>query len=183
MPEAETSLRLAFYLLQSGLTDKVEVAIDGAQVRTASDVHFAIAEFLVESECSCTTSALEWRGTYMHARSGGSISIHSSPGQGDVVATLRNGRVFRAEAKKGPLVPSKSSQEYPLLREALGQLLTIANVGADDLLAVAVPHSSKFAQLALKWHPDSHCRARQRGLWTRNVAVCRLTQDPLDIGI
>lgn len=151
MPEAETSLRLAFYLLSRGLTDKVEVAIDGAQVKTTSQVHFEIAQFLVESQCRCIAPAFEWRGRYSHDPTKGYISIHSNPGQGDVVATLWNGRVFRAEAKKGPLVSSKSSQEYPLLREALGQLLTIQSVGEHDLLAVAVPHSTKFSDLASRW--------------------------------
>ena len=35
MPEAEVSLRLAFYLIERGLvTSDVHVAIDGAQVKT-----------------------------------------------------------------------------------------------------------------------------------------------------
>jgi len=62
-----------------------------------------------------------------------------------------SGHTLRVECKKGPLVRSKSSQEYPLLREALGQLLTIAEVTERDLLAVAVPHSAKFQELAQRW--------------------------------
>ena len=64
---------------------------------------------------------------------------------------LKSGPTLRVESKKGPLSPSKSSAEYPLLREALGQLLTIEEVTESDLLAVAVPESSKFRQLAERW--------------------------------
>ena len=37
------------------------------------------------------------------------------------------------------------------MREALGQLMTVAEVGETDVLAVAVPHSVKFAALAERW--------------------------------
>lgn len=152
MPEAETSLRLAFFILQKRLANIVEVAIDGAQVKTLGKVHFQIGEFLVESQCvACEPSNGGWSGTYLHTPSGGKIRIHSTAGLGDVVAQLADGRTFRAESKKGTLVPSTSSQEYPLLREALGQLLTISEVGETDVLAVAVPHSTKFAELAERW--------------------------------
>ena len=47
MPEAEVSLRLAFFLIQRGIAaGDVHVAIDGAQIRTSDTVHFAIEEFL-----------------------------------------------------------------------------------------------------------------------------------------
>lgn len=152
MPEAETSLRLAFFLLQRQMTKSVEVAIDGAQVRTLKQVHFPIEAFLVESLCEpYETNQGGWTGTYRHVPSGGLLRIHSTPGEGDVRATLTDGRNFRAESKKGPLVAVPGSREYPLLREALGQLLTISEIGEADILAVAVPHSTKFAELADRW--------------------------------
>jgi hypothetical protein len=152
MPEAETSLRLAFFLLQNRLANIVEVAIDGAQVKTLAQVHFQIGEFMVESQCEhCEPFNGGWSGNYRHVPSGGTLRIHSKPGLGDVTAVLADGRTFRAESKKGPLVSSQSSQEYPLLREALGQLLTISEVGETDVLAVAVPHSDKFTKLAEQW--------------------------------
>ena len=73
------------------------------------------------------------------------------PGQGDVVARLSTGRTLRVECKKGPLSRSKSSQEYPLLREAIGQLMTVERVEPTDILAVAVPDSPKFNELASRW--------------------------------
>ena len=66
-------------------------------------------------------------------------------------AKLKSGKIIRAESKKGPLGRSKSSQEYPLIREALGQIITINEVGESDLLAVVVPSSTKFEELALRW--------------------------------
>jgi hypothetical protein len=52
MSEAEVSLRVAFHLLDRDLAaSDVEVAIDGAQVRTGEVTHFKIAEFLTQNAC------------------------------------------------------------------------------------------------------------------------------------
>lgn len=68
-----------------------------------------------------------------------------------MVTKLSTGNVLRVECKKGPLARNKSSQEYPLVREALGQLLTITEYNENDRLAVAVPYSAKFKELTSKW--------------------------------
>jgi hypothetical protein len=64
---------------------------------------------------------------------------------------LALGYTLRVESKKGPLKKSKSSIEYRLIREALGQLLTVEEIGDKDILAVAVPCSDKFTALARRW--------------------------------
>jgi hypothetical protein len=64
---------------------------------------------------------------------------------------LTNGQTLRVECKKGPLQASKSSVEYGLIREALGQILTVENVSSTDAFAIAVPHSRRFADLASRW--------------------------------
>jgi hypothetical protein len=152
MPEAVVSLRLAFFLIQRKLVaSDVRVAIDGAQVKTTNTIHFAIAEFLREFGWFKSATDDVWQGEYLHSGHRQKVVIHSTPGCGDVVAELINGRTLRAECKKGPLERSKSSQEYPLLREALGQLLTFESAGERDLLAVAVPSSKKFEELAGRW--------------------------------
>lgn len=152
MPEAEVSLRTAFALLATGnVASDISVAIDGAQVQTGAAVHFAISEFLAINGWSCAQRAQGWRGRYTHPAHVHGVSVHSLSGRGDVVATLQDGRTVRAESKKGPLVDSKSSAEYPLLREALGQLMTIGEHASSDLLAVVVPESRKFRDLANKW--------------------------------
>lgn len=167
MPEAEVSLRLAFHLIEHGwAASDVKVAIDGAQIKTTNTIHFGIAEFLRGLEWRKPGTDEIWQGTYEHACHRPKVIIHSNPGCGDVVAELLDGRTLRVECKKGPLVRSKSSQEYPLLREALGQILTMDSVGERDLLAVAVPNSPKFAKLAHRW--------RQAPL-VRRFGICILT--------
>ena len=151
MPEAEVSLRLAIHLLSSGRAKgTILVAIDGAQVRLGEKVHFSVRDFMRDHGWHCD-SAERWQVTYHNDSLPGAIEVHSRPGVGDVYATLMDNSPFVAEAKKGPLARSKSSAEYPLLREALGQLLTIETLPENPTLAVAVPHSSKFAQLAARW--------------------------------
>ena len=153
MAEAEVSLRLALHLLRSRLVvADVEVAIDGAQVQTNGVVHFPIREFLADGGvCKQDVTIDAWQGLYSVHGAAHCLRIHSTAGLGDVVAPLQSGRTLRAESKKGPLVRKKGSPEYRLLREALGQLLTVSEVGQEDLLAVAVPHSPKFKELTDRW--------------------------------
>ncbi len=126
MPEAEVSLRLALFLLRNKLVSTdVSVALDGAQIKTGNTIHFHIYEFLQRNNCEKVGSSQGWQGLYKIASTDHALIIHSNPGKGDVVSTLITGHGLRVECKKGPLTRSKSSQEYPLLREALGQLLTI----------------------------------------------------------
>ncbi len=152
MPEAEVTLRLAISIIEEGhAIAPVVVAIDGAQIKTRSTVHFPIVEFLNDQGWFGNGLKGNWQCTYKNEKYNQSIVVHSSAGEGDLVAQIKNGRTLRVESKKGSLSRSKSSQEYPLIREAIGQLMTIENVKANDVLAVAVPHSEKFAGLAAQW--------------------------------
>lgn len=128
----------------------IEVAIDGAQVRTAGTIHFDLVAFLKRLGWNAIAESTKWQCDWT-APEDRVIRIHSSPGRGDLVAKLADGRTLRVECKKGPLARSKSSVEYPLLREAFGQLVTISEVSDGDVLAVAVPHSPKFHELADRW--------------------------------
>lgn len=152
MSEAEVSLRVVFYLLDRDLVaSDVDVAIDGAQIRTGDAIHFSIDEFLAHNACTPVGSSSSWQGTYRRTGARFRLRIHANPGRGDVVAVLRSGPTLRVESKKGPLMPSRSSAEYPLLREAIGQLMTVETAGDNDLLAVAVPKSAKFTELVARW--------------------------------
>ncbi|MCX5870024.1 MAG: hypothetical protein NTY00_05165 [Deltaproteobacteria bacterium] len=152
MPEAEVTLRLAMAIIEGGHTvNNVFVAIDGAQVKTRTKVHFPIVEFLNSLGWSSAEQNIRWQCSYQHTAYKSAIVVHSSSGEGDLVVELKSGRKLRVESKKGPLVRSKSSPEYPLIREAIGQLMTIKIAHPNDLLAVAVPHSEKFADLANQW--------------------------------
>lgn len=152
MPEAEVTLRLAMALIASGkVVGNVRAAIDGAQVKTSETVHFQIVEFLSSFGWLNSNAHARWQAEYTNAEYSNSIIIHSSSGEGDLVADLSSGQRLRVESKKGPLIRSKSSQEYPLIREAIGQLITVEHAEPTDLLAVAVPKSDKFDALAKQW--------------------------------
>jgi hypothetical protein len=152
MPEPEVSLRLAINLIESGHTDQeVVVSLDGAHLKTGSTVHFDLVEFLAALGWHRAEGESKWQTKYRRNQQEPSIRINSQSGCGDVVASLKNGRTFLAECKKGPLARSKSSEEYPLMREALGQLLTLESVAANPVLAIAVPHGERFIELAARW--------------------------------
>ena len=152
MPEAEVSLRLAFFLIKSGLTSgDISIAIDGAQIETKGQRHFEIEHFLAKHGWEHVHEANDWRGTYTNSGTSCRITIHCTSGQGDVVATLENGKSLRVECKKGPLVRSASSEEYPLIREAIGQIMTVTEAADSDVFAVCVPASEKFNELAERW--------------------------------
>ncbi|MGE0357720.1 MAG: hypothetical protein AB7P08_12510 [Burkholderiales bacterium] len=170
MTEAEVSLRLAQFLaLSKKAITPIHVAIDGAQVKMGDKVHFDVAAFMSASDWLPECDGERWQATYRNTRSMVPIVVHSRSGVGDVTTTLQMGRPFVAEAKKGPLARSKSSAEYPLLREALGQLLTIEVVPNDSLLAVAVPASHKFSELADRWRKAP--LVRQLGIRILTVAI------------
>jgi hypothetical protein len=152
MPEAEVSLTIACRLLESDFCiTNVRVAIDGAQIKTGKTIHFDIEKYLRENGFNKITTGKGWQGTYEKFGCKFKLIVHSNPGKGDVIASLRNGRTLRIESKKGPLMRSKSSEEYPLLREAIGHLMTVEEVGQNDILVVAVPDSKKFNELINRW--------------------------------
>lgn len=151
MPEAEVSLRLAFYLLSlPDAQGSAQVAIDGAQIRVHGAEVFPIIAFLAKQgwEMIEQKGKNAWQG--MYEREGQRLTVHARSGIGDVVATIGNKRV-RAECKGGPLVKKSGSREYPILRGALGQVVTIEQVDTDEVLVVAAPHTPQFRRLVTKW--------------------------------
>lgn len=154
MTEAEVSLLLAEYLVREGAAvGTVEIALDGAQVEIKGRVVFPVREFLEARGWARESEGESWQGTWVKqvGEKQLRLRLHATAGQGDVVTVLQNGRRLRAEAKGGPLRRSKSSVEYPKLREALGQCLTLARVEADEDLAAAVPNGERFSELANRW--------------------------------
>ncbi len=152
MSEPEVAVRLAIHLIASGrAASTVSVAIDGAQVKIGSAVQFDLAAFLHSLGRIQLTPSERWQGTYRSEHHSHAIFVHSRSGLGDVVAELTDGSTLLVEAKKGPLGRSKSSEEYPLMREALGQLMTLESVPPRSILAIAVPHGDRFLELAVRW--------------------------------
>ena len=151
MPEAEVSLRLAFHLLNLPRSDgSATVALDGAHAKVHGNEVFPVARFLethgwVQED---QDGKNDWQGTYK--KNGKSLRITCQSGIGDVAATVA-GRTIRAECKKGPLVRKPGSPEYPLVREGIGQLMTVKVVGSNDVLVVAVPWTDAFRRLQEVW--------------------------------
>ncbi|MFI5301282.1 MAG: hypothetical protein ACHREM_24625 [Polyangiales bacterium] len=151
MAEAEVALRLAFHLVgHAQSSGRCRVAIDGAQATVHGAEVFPVSAFLATHGWmqSGQSGKNAWQGHY--ARGSLQLDVRAQSGLGDVVCVV-NGRTVRAECKKGPLVLKKGSPEYPLVREALGQLLTIEEVSEGDLLVVAVPMTDRFRALSTRW--------------------------------
>ena len=151
MPEAEVSLQLAFYLLSlPNAGSLAQVAIDGAQIRVHGADIFPIAPFLKNWGWQQVEPKRKnyWQGVYENA--GQRLKIHTQSGVGDVVVQVGSQHI-RAECKGGPLVKKPGSQEYRILRQALGQIVTVKEDPPEDVLVVAVPLTPRFKKLVSKW--------------------------------
>ena len=151
MKEAEVSLRIALYYIRNNITkENVHVSIDGAHIKTKDTVHFDIWSFLKENRCQKIDGNNErWQGKYKIIGYEPEFEICSRPGIGDVRVVLANNCILHIESKKG--TNKKGNTEYPLMREAIGQLMTTEYEGDNVIPVVAVPYSSKSYELAERW--------------------------------
>ncbi len=151
MKEAEVSIRVAIYYIRNGLTqENVKLSIDGAHIKTKETVHFDIFNFLKENGCrKIGKNDTRWQGVYEVDSCEPKIEISSRPGIGDVNIILTDGYILHVESKRGAY--KKGNDEYPLMREAIGQLMTIQYDEKDIIPVVAVPYSQKSYELAKRW--------------------------------
>lgn len=151
MKEAEVSIRIALYYICNKITkENVRISIDGAHIKTKDTVHFDIFNFLKENNCRKIDGRYDrWQGLYEVCGYEHTIEISSKSGIGDVNVILPNGSVLHIESKKG--TNKKGSTEYPLMREAIGQLMTTQYEGNNVIPIVAVPYSLKSYELAKRW--------------------------------
>lgn len=151
MTEPEVSLYIALYYIRNNLTkENVKVSIDGAHVKTGKTIHFDIAKFMKENQCDkCDCVFDKWQGEYLVDGYKPKIIITSKPGEGDVVIKHIDGTVLYIESKK--IRKSKSSNEYPAMREAIGQLMTGCTFEKETIPIVAVPYTAKSYELAMRW--------------------------------
>ena len=151
MLEAEVILRLAMYYIDNNLTkENVTVSIDGAHVKTGNTIHFDIFKFLTDNNfLKLDNESDRWQGVYSYNGNKSRIIIISKPGIGDVNVRLENGKLIYVECKKGK--KDKRGQEYPLMREAIGQVMTSCDITEDIIPMVAVPYSEKSKELAKRW--------------------------------
>ena len=151
MTEPEVSLRLAMYYIKNHLTEQdVKVSIDGAHIKTGKVLHFDIERFLRENNfVKMDEDFGRWQGRYCIKGQRAEIILESIPGYGDVQILLQNGKTLFVESKKSK--QGKSGQEYPLMREAIGQLMTSSFMNENTIPAVAVPYTKKSLELAERW--------------------------------
>jgi hypothetical protein len=151
MPEAEVTLRLAFWILDRGdHQSHADIAIDGAHCRIAAHRQagrwiedrtvFDIRAFLGANECHPENLKDEWRGSY--SRKGQTLTIKSVCGF-DVQARC-DGKDIRAECKRGPLQPVKGRSATAILAFAIGQIIVSGSKAQSEELWVAVPDSPTF---------------------------------------
>ena len=152
MQEAEVSLRIALYVIRNEYTqDDVRVSLDGAHIKTGNVVHFDIYSFLSNQGCKKVSGPIDsWQGTYEVVGAALRIVISSTPGVGDVNVYTTAGEHLYIESKKGK-EGNRSSSEYSLMREAIGQLMTGFQMTDNMVPVVAVPYTSKSCELANKW--------------------------------
>lgn len=137
--------------IQNKLTNEdVTVSIDGAHIKTKDILHFDIWQFLNDNGCTkIEGEADRWQGKYQISGCSGHIIITSEAGIGDVSVRLLDGKQLYVESKKSK--ENKSGREYPLMREAIGQLMTGRELTEQIIPAVAVPYSDKTNELAARW--------------------------------
>lgn len=151
MTEPEVSLHLAMYYIKNHLTEQdVKVSIDGAHIKTGNVPHFDIENFLRENHCvKIDGDSNRWQGRYCIKGQRAKIILESIPGYGDVQIILQDGKTLFVESKKNK--QGNSSQEYPLMREAIGQLMTSCFMSENVIPVVAVPYTKKSLELAERW--------------------------------
>jgi hypothetical protein len=151
MPEAEVTLRLAFWLLDSTEQAKhADIAIDGAHVRIKAHqqsgrliderIVFDIQNFLIAGECQPTQLMDDWRGTYQ--RRGKTLTIKSAVGFD--VRVRCGDETIAAECKGGPLKPTKGRSVAAVFASAIGQAVTCSAVTQPQRLLIGVPDSEAF---------------------------------------
>lgn len=152
MQEAEVSLSVALYYITKGLTkEDVRVSLDGAHIKTGDTIHFDIYGFLSSHNCRKVSGAVDsWQGMYEVDGYKQRVIISSTPGIGDVNIVTADGKHLYVESKKGK-EKNRSNSEYPLMREAIGQLMTGCQLDENVVPVVAVPYSEKSYELASRW--------------------------------
>ena len=139
MQEAEVSLTVALYYIKNQLTDKdVKISLDGAHIKIRDTIHFDIYRFLNEHLCHKVGGSVDsWQGVYEVEGYKPKLIISSTPGIGDVNMVSLDGKQIYVESKKGK-DKKRSNSEYPLMREAIGQLMTGCQLDEQLIPVVAV---------------------------------------------
>jgi hypothetical protein len=154
MSATETSLRLARWLLaQMLVVSDIDVALTGHELTRRNTPCFPVERFLAERSVTRLDGGAgdDWRGRYLLHGAAHALRLHSDRDEGDVVATLVNGRRLVAQVSRGVVGETRSSAEHKMLRGVIGRAVTFEHYEPSDWGAAVVPRNARFRQLASRW--------------------------------
>ena len=135
MSATETSLRLARWLLAEKLVvSDIDVALTGHELTRRDIPRFPVERFLAERSVTRLDggSGEGWRGRYLLHGAAHALRLHSDRDEGDVVATLGNGRRLVAQVSRGVVGETRSSAEHKMLRGVIGRAVTFEHYEPSD---------------------------------------------------
>jgi hypothetical protein len=154
MSATETSLRLARWLLARKLVvSDIHVALTGHELTRRNTPRFPVERFLAERSVSRLDRGAEddWQGRYLLHGASHALRLHAVRDEGDVVATLVNGRRLVAQVSRGVVGETRSPAEHRMLRAVIGRAVTFEHYEPSDWGAAVVPRNARFRQLAARW--------------------------------
>jgi len=154
MSATETSLRLARWLLARKLVvSDIHVALTGHELTRRNTPRFPVERFLAERSVSRLDRGAEedWQGRYLLHGASHALRLHADRDEGDVVATLVNGRRLVAQVSRGVVGETRSPAEHKMLRAVIGRAVTFEPYEPSDWGAAVVPRNARFRQLAARW--------------------------------
>jgi hypothetical protein len=154
MSATETSLRLARWLLARKLVvSDIHVALTGHELTRRNTPRFPVERFLAERSVTRLDGGggEDWRGRYLLHGAAHALRLHSDRDEGDLVATLVNGRRLVAQVSRGVVGETRSPAEHRMLRSVIGRAVTFEHYEPSDWGAAVVPRNARFRQLAARW--------------------------------
>jgi hypothetical protein len=135
MSATETSLRLARWLLARKLVvSDIHVALTGHELTRRNTPRFPVERFLAERSVSRLDRGAEddWQGRYLLHGASHALRLHADRDEGDVVATLVNGRRLVAQVSRGVVGETRSPAEHRMLRAVIGRAVTFEHYEPSD---------------------------------------------------
>lgn len=154
MSATETSLRLARWLLARKLVvSDIHVALTGHELTRRDTPRFPVERFLAERFVTRLDQGegADWQGRYLLHGATHALRLHADRDEGDVVATLANGRRLVAQVSRGVVGETRSPAEHRMLRGVIGRAVTFEHYEPTDWGAAVVPRNARFRQLASRW--------------------------------
>ena len=154
MTRTEVSLRLALHLIQQHYVNSdVTVTLTGDEMKPRPHRPiFPVEEFLTKHGCQKQgATADDWPDRYSVDGHAHAIILRDKLDDAPLSATLASGGRLLVDVMGGPTYGTRSCREHTQLRTAIGRAITFDEVRRIDVVAVAMPRSKRFRELALLW--------------------------------